>query len=84
MTIVQLYIQDEKSSLPRPIKELKRFKKITLAPGQTKEVTFTITPQDLKFFDDTKHEWIVEPGKFKAMIGASSTDIRTTLQFAYK
>ncbi len=82
--IVQLYIQDEKSSLPRPIKELKRFKKITLAPGQTKEVTFTITPQDLKFFDDTKHEWIVEPGKFKAMIGASSTDIRTTLQFAYK
>lgn len=82
--IVQLYIQDEKSSLPRPIKELKRFKKITLAPGQTKEVTFTITPQDLKFFDDTKHEWIVEPGKFKAMIGASSTDIHTTLQFAYK
>lgn len=82
--IVQLYIQDEKSSLPRPIKELKRFKKITLAPGQTKEVTFTITPQDLKFFDDTKHEWIVEPGKFKAMIGASSTDIRITLQFAYK
>lgn len=82
--IVQLYIQDEKSSLPRPIKELKRFKKITLAPGQTKEVTFTITPQYLKFFDDTKHEWIVEPGKFKAMIGASSTDIRTTLQFAYK
>lgn len=82
--IVQLYIQDEKSSLPRPIKELKRFKKITLAPGQTKKVTFTITPQDLKFFDDTKHEWIVEPGKFKAMIGASSTDIRTTLQFAYK
>lgn len=82
--IVQLYIQDEKSSLPRPIKELKRFKKIALAPGQTKGVTFTITPQDLKFFDDTKHEWIVEPGKFKAMIGASSTDIRTTLQFAYK
>lgn len=82
--IVQLYIQDEESSLPRPIKELKRFKKITLAPGQTKEVTFTITPQDLKFFDDTKHEWIVEPGKFKVMIGASSTDIHTTLQFAYK
>ena len=82
--IVQLYIQDEKSSLPRPIKELKRFKKITLAPGQTKEGPCTITPQDLKFFDDTKHEWIVEPGKFKAMIGASSTDIRTTLQFAYK
>lgn len=82
--IVQLYIQDEKSSLPRPLKELKGFRKIDLAPGQTKEVTFTITPDDLKFFDDSKHEWIAEPGKFKALIGASSTDIRSTVQFSYK
>lgn len=82
--IVQLYIQDEKSSLPRPLKELKGFKKVNLAPGQTAEVTFTITPDDLKFFDDSKHEWVAEPGKFKAMIGASSTDIRSTVQFSYK
>lgn len=82
--IVQLYIQDEKSSLPRPLKELKGFKKVNLAPGQTAEVTFIITPDDLKFFDDSKHEWIAEPGKFKAMIGASSTDIRSTVQFTYK
>ena len=82
--IVQLYIQDEKSSLPRPLKELKGFKKVNLAPGQTAEVTFIITPDDLKFFDDSKHEWIAEPGKFKAMIGASSTDIRSTIQFSYK
>lgn len=81
---VQLYVQDEKSSLPRPVKELKGFKKITLAPGETKEVSFTITPDELKFFDDSKHEWIAEPGKFKAMIGASSTDIRATAQFSYK
>ena len=82
--IVQLYIQDEKSSLPRPLKELKGFKKITLAPGETKDVIFTITPEALKFFDDSKHEWIAEPGKFKAMIGASSTDIRSSVQFSYK
>ena len=82
--IVQLYIQDEKSSLPRPVKELKGFKKIVLAPEQTSEVSFKITPDDLKFFDDTKHEWVAEPGKFKVIIGSSSTDIRSTAQFTYK
>lgn len=82
--IVQLYIRDEKSSLPRPVKELKGFRKITLAPGKTKEVSFTITPDDLKFFDDSRHEWIAEPGKFRAMIGASSTDIRSSVQFSFK
>ncbi len=81
--IVQLYIQDEKSSLPRPLKELKGFRKISLAPGETADVTFTITPDDLKFFDDSKHEWIAEPGKFKALVGASSTDIRSSLGFRY-
>lgn len=81
---VQLYVQDEKSSIPRPVKELKGFRKISLAPGETKEVSFTITPEELKFFDDSKHEWIAEPGKFKAMVGSSSTDIRSTVQFSYR
>lgn len=81
---VQLYVQDEKSSLPRPVKELKGFRKITLAPGETKDVSFTITPEDLKFFDDSRHEWIAEPGKFKAMVGSSSADIRSNVQFTYK
>lgn len=82
--VVQLYISDEKSSLPRPLKELKEFKKVDLAPGETVNVEFTITPEDLKFFDDKAHEWVAEPGKFKALIGSSSTDIRSTVQFAYK
>ncbi|MCM1332538.1 MAG: glycoside hydrolase family 3 C-terminal domain-containing protein [Bacteroides sp.] len=82
--VVQLYISDEKSSLPRPLKELKEFKKISLVPGETKTVEFTITPEALKFFDDKAHEWIAEPGKFKVLIGSSSTDIRTNAQFSYK
>ena len=82
--IVQLYIRDEKSSLPRPLKELKGFRKINLEAGETKEVSFTITPDNLKFFDDSRHEWIAEPGKFQILIGASSTDIRSTLRFSYE
>ncbi len=82
--IVQLYISDLKSSLPRPTKELKGFSKVKLAPGETKNVKFEITPDALKFFDDKKHEWVAEPGKFKALIGASSTDIRHSIPFDYK
>ena len=82
--IVELYISDVKSSLPRPEKELKGFGKVKLAPGETKMVKFTITPEELSFFDDTAHSWRVEPGKFKAHIAASSTDIRHTLPFEYK
>ena len=56
--VVQLYISDLKSSLPRPIKELKGFQKIKLAPGETKEVTFTIAKDALSFYDDAQQAWI--------------------------
>lgn len=79
--IVQLYIGDDKCSVLRPVKELKGFRKIELAPGEEKEVTFTIRAEALKFFDDKKHAWIAEPGKFKAYIAASSADVRYTLPF---
>ncbi|WP_286524606.1 glycoside hydrolase family 3 C-terminal domain-containing protein [Duncaniella freteri] len=82
--VVQLYISDEKSSLPRPLKELKGFEKVNLAPGQTRNVTFTVTPEALKFFDDKAHQWVAEPGKFKLLIGSSSTDIRAKSQFELK
>ncbi len=82
--IVQLYISDLKSSLPRPEKELKGFSKVKLAPGETKSVTFKITPEELKYFDDKKHEWVVEPGKFKAHVGSSSRNINYSLPFEYK
>lgn len=79
--VVQLYIADVKSYLPRPMKELKGFSKVRLAPGETCDVTFTIDCDDLSFFDDQEHKWVTEPGKFVVMIGSSSRDIRSKLIF---
>lgn len=82
--IVQLYIGDEKSTLPRPAKELKGFRKVSLNPGEEKEIKLLITPEELKFFDDKKHEWVIEPGRFKAYIAASAEDIRGSVSFVYE
>ncbi len=79
--VVQLYIGDDESSVDRPVKELKGFRKISLEPGETKTVTFTIEPDMLKYFDAAKHEWVLENGKFTAYVGSASDDIRTTVQF---
>lgn len=82
--VVQLYISDKKSSLPRPVKELKGFDKVKLAPGEEKTVSFTITKDALSFFDDAKHEWVAEPGKFEAVIAASAADIKGVVPFELK
>ena len=82
--VVQLYISDKKSSLPRPVKELKGFQKVYLQPGEVKQVSFTIGTDALSFFDDGKHEWVAEPGQFEALVGASSTDIRNKVAFELK
>ena len=82
--VVQLYISDLKSSLPRPIKELKGFEKILLKAGEEKTVTFTVDKTALSFFDDKKHDWVAEPGDFEAIIGASSTDIKSKVGFSLK
>ena len=81
---VQLYIGDDAASVLRPVKELKGFNKVTLAPGAEETVTFTIRPEDLKFYDEATSSWKAEPGKFRAYIGASSTDIRATVPFELK
>jgi beta-glucosidase len=82
--IVQLYIRDVKSSLPRPVKELKAFEKVTLQPGETKTVTFTIDKSALSFFDAEKHEWIAESGDFEAIVGASASDVKGKTAFVLK
>jgi beta-glucosidase len=69
--IVQLYIRDLVSSVTRPIKELKDFKRISLHPGETKTVEFTITPDKLWFYD-LNMKRVVEPGMFEIMVGPSS------------
>ena len=80
--VVQLYIRDVKSSLPRPLKELKGFEKIYLNPGEQKEVTITIDKSALSFFDPVKHDWVAEPGDFEALIGNSSDAIKTKIKFS--
>lgn len=81
---VQLYIRDVKSSLQRPVKELKGFQKVTLAPGEQRDITFTIDKSMLSYYDDSKGEWVVEPGKFEALVGASAGDIKSKVAFEVK
>jgi beta-glucosidase len=71
--VVQLYIRDEVSSVTRPVKELRGFRRITLAAGATTTVTFDITPADLAFYD-IDMAFRVEPGDFRIMVGSSSRD----------
>ena len=73
--VVQLYIRDMLSSVTRPVMELKGFQRIYLKAGETKAGTFIITPEMLSMLNE-KLERVIEPGEFKIMIGASSTDIR--------
>lgn len=73
--VVQLYIRDEVGSITRPVQELKGFNKIELAPGETKNVSFEITPELLKFYNgDLKLDW--ESGDFQIMVGSSSKDVQ--------
>lgn len=81
---VQLYIHDCESSLPRPYKELKGFKKVYLQPGETKEVTITIGKDALSFYDDKTASWTAEPGQFEALVGNASDNIVSKVAFTLK
>ncbi len=81
---VQLYIHDCESSLPRPYKELKGFRKVYLQPGETKEVTITIGKDALSFYDDKAASWIAEPGQFEALVGNASDNIVSKVAFTLK
>jgi len=75
----QVYISDVKSSVLRPLKELKAFSKVMLEGGESKEVEINLPVKDWAFFNDKTQTWDIEPGKFIIMIGSSSKDIRQTL-----
>ena len=75
--IVQLYIRDEAASISRPVKELKGFEKIFLKAGETKTVKFTITVDQLKFYN-YDIDYVCEPGMFEVMIGKNSQDVKSS------
>ena len=74
--VVQLYVHDVQASVKRPSRELRGFQRIRLAPKEEKSVTFTLAASDLAFYDVKTEKFVVEPGAFDVMIGASSEDIR--------
>jgi beta-glucosidase len=78
--VVQLYTRDVVSSVTTYEKNLRGFERIHLKPGETKTMSFTLTPADLSLWDRSMH-FVVEPGKFKVMIGSGSEDIRLNGEF---
>jgi beta-glucosidase len=71
----QLYLNDPVASVTRPVKELKQFQKVFLQPGESKEVTFMLTPEDLKFYN-SQLKWDWESGKFNIYIGTNSEEVQ--------
>jgi beta-glucosidase len=72
--VVQLYLRDIVGSVTRPVKELKKFTKVMLGPSETKEISFTLMEEDLKFYD-YQLNWTSEPGQFKVMVGGNSSEV---------
>lgn len=81
---IQIYSGQNKPSLPRPVKELKAFKKIFLRAGESQSLEIEIPVKDLAFFDDKKHEWVVETDKFTLYSGASSIDLKSMITIQVK
>lgn len=80
--VVQCYIRDVKSSLPRPQKELKGFAKVQLKAGDAETISLSFGGRDFSFYDDKLRQWRIEPGEFELLIGSSSRDIRISKKFS--
>jgi beta-glucosidase len=81
--VVQVYVSDLESSVPRPAHELKGFAVARLAPGEVAELTLTLQNRDLAYWDATRHSWQIEPGRFEIQVGRSSRDIRFRQSFEF-
>ena len=81
---IQLYVHDVKSSVERPVKELKCFRKVYLQPGEQQLVELTINEESLSFYDERSQAWKAEPGDFEALIGTSCEAIATKIKFRLK
>ncbi len=73
--VVQLYVGDSHASVPRPVKELKGFAKVSLKPGESQKVTITLDRRAFSYYDEKKADWVAEPGDFVILVGGSSADI---------
>ncbi len=82
--IAQLYVRDVKSTVYKPVKELKGFKKIKLVPGEKKKVELELDSTSFSYYSTVVKEWVVEPGEYEILIGASSADIRLKGTVFYK
>jgi len=82
--VVQLYVRDMESSVKRPRMELKGFVKVSLAPGETRDVAFDLDARAFSFYQPEKKQWVTEPGDFDVLVGASSRDIRQTVRLVVK
>jgi beta-glucosidase len=82
--VVELYIHDGHSSVDRPVQELKGFQRVSLAPGESKMVHFTLDKNATAFYSTAKKDWVTEPGQFDVLVGASSRDIRAKGSFTVK
>jgi beta-glucosidase len=74
--VVQLYLHDGHASVDRPVKELKGFRRVELAPGKSKTVSFTLDKNSMAYYSTQKKDWVAEPGTFDVLVGSSSADIR--------
>ena len=79
--VVQIYVRDKVSRLVRPEKELKAFKKISLSPGETRQVDLMLDDRSLSYWDPRARGWVAEPGEFEILAGSSSRDIRSAATF---
>ena len=72
---VQLYVTDVHATVARPVRELRAFTKLDLAPGQSRSATFELTARDLSYWSETMHDWVLEAGEFEFAVGSSSRDL---------
>jgi beta-glucosidase len=82
--VAQVYVGDPSANVPRPVKELKGFERITLNPGQTKRISVTLNRRSLTYWDVKSHTWKVDPGKFIVYVGDSSENVPLKAAFQVK
>jgi beta-glucosidase len=79
-----MYIADPSATVDRPLRELKGFERVELAPGESKTITFPIDRRALSFYSTETHSWVAEPGRFEVFVGSSSKDLPLHKAFELK